>query len=145
MSPLTTAERSLREVTERDFQRRVIDMARSLGWGVTLSARRAMLEEAANYGVEAPPLDGLVFHPHFSMGSEPGWPDLTLVRRRDCRLVFAELKAERGTVSVRQAEVLELLSFVAADMARVSDRPAPQVQVFVWRPSDLDQIAEVLR
>jgi hypothetical protein len=43
-----------------------------------------------------PPLDGLIFHPRYSLGSEPGWPDLTLVRRRDRRLIFAELKSREG-------------------------------------------------
>jgi len=168
-------------VTEAAFQRHVIDQARSLGWGVTLSARKAMLAEAAQYGVEAPPLDGLIYHPHYSLGSEPGWPDLTLVRRRDRRLIFAELKSEKGVLSARQAEVLELLRCLtvppcqcdALEVAGRSGRGMPQtmtnrddqgadhwsdcpvvkvtwgwkarIEVFLWRPADIDTIARTLR
>ncbi len=111
-------------LSEAALQREVINLARSLGWGVTLSARKAMLAEAAQYGVEAPPLDGLVFHPRYSLGSEPGWPDLTLIRRHDRRLLFAELKSEKGVLSPRQAEVLMLLR-------------ACDLEVRLWHPSDL--------
>lgn len=136
--------------TERELQRWIIDQARSLGWGVALSARKAMLAEAAAYRVVPPPLDGLVFHPQYSLGSEPGWPDLTLIRRRDRRLIFAELKAEKGVVSARQAEVLELLRSLADAETWGMLRGEPhqfgaRIEVYVWRPSDVDAIVEVLR
>lgn len=142
---LTDAGRALRSMTEAQLQAEVIRVARSLGWGITLAARRTMLEEAAQYGVEAPPLDGLIYHPRYSLGSEPGWPDLCLVRRRDRRLLFAELKSERGVLSPRQAEVLELLGAITWWPLR-SDGAEPTIAVFVWRPSDLasGRIAEVL-
>lgn len=132
-------------MTERDLQRWVIDQARSLGWGVTLSARRSMLAEAEAYHVDAPPLDGLIFHPQYSLGSEPGWPDLTLIRRRDRRLIFAELKAEKGVVSVRQLEVLELLHSITWRPIRPDVDAEPTIEVYVWRPSYIDQILEALR
>jgi hypothetical protein len=137
-------------MTEHQLQRHVIDQARSLGWGVTLSARKAMLEEAAAYRVEPPPLDGLIFHPQYSLGSEPGWPDLVLIRRRDRRLIFAELKSEKGQLSARQAEVLELLrSLVWVDptksavLAPYADL-LPRIEIYVWRPSDMAEIERVL-
>lgn len=75
-----------------------------------------------------------------------GWPDLTLVRVRDRRLIFAELKAEDGRLRDEQYAVLEILRSLAYD------RPpgdtvtgVPRIEVFVWRPGDLEQIAEVLR
>lgn len=147
---LTDHDRQLRAITERDLQATVIKLARSLGWGVTQSQAKAMAAEAAQYRVETPPLDGLIFHPRYSLGSEPGWPDLTLIRRRDRRLVFAELKAEKGVLSPRQGEVLELLrqlSWPPAARAVHGGDYEPAVQVFVWRPSDLASgaIAEVLR
>lgn len=132
-------------MTERELQRWVIDQARSLGWGVTLSARRAMLAEAEAYRVEPPPLDGLVFHPQYSLGSEPGWPDLTLIRRRDRRLIFAELKAEKGVVSVRQAEVLELLRRLETATRFSGSEGRATIEVFVWRPADVERIVEILR
>lgn len=162
-------------MTEGQLQAEVIKQARSLGWGTTLGARRTMLEEAAAYRVEAPPIDGLIYHPRYSLGSEPGWPDLVLARRIDRRLIFAELKTEKGVLSARQAEVLELLRAVAwprctchgpiaghfgtqeldgvthdSGCALVGggfSRLGPRVEVFVWRPSDLTagRIAEVLR
>jgi hypothetical protein len=48
-------------------------------------------------------------------------------------LVFAELKSERGKLKPEQEAWLEAL------------RQVPGVEVHVWRPSDMDAIAEVLR
>lgn len=71
------------------------------------------------------------YHPQLSKWSERGWPDLALVRPP--RLVFAELKRENGRTTVHQDRWLGLL------------RAVPGVEVFLWRPSDFEQIAEVLR
>lgn len=62
-----------------------------------------------------------------------GFPDLTLVRVRDQRLVFVELKAEDGRLSVEQEDVLMTLT-------------AAGQECHVWRPSDLDsgEITRVL-
>lgn len=60
-----------------------------------------------------------------------GWPDLILVRARDGRLIFAELKADKGRLDDHQHWVLGVLRSAA---------PA-----HVWRPSDWETIAEVLR
>lgn len=134
-------------MTEAQLQAAVINQARSLGWGTTLSARKALLAQVAEIGVEAPPLDGLIYHPRYSLGSEPGWPDLVLVRVRDRRLIFAELKAEKGRLSTRQAEVLELLEAAVATDDHERTETRPLVEVTVWRPSDLASgvITEVLR
>ena len=141
-----SASTTMPTISEAVFQRRVVDKARDLGWGVTLSARKAMLVQVAAYHVEAPPLDGLIFHPRYSLGSEPGWPDLTLIRRRDRRLIFAELKSDTGVLSVRQTEVLELLRCLENGMPVVFGADLhPTIQVFVWRPGDMDEIARVLR
>ena len=146
MTALTAQDQALRDMAEGDLQREVISLARSLGWGTTLSARKKLVEEAKTYGVDPGPLDGLVFHPRYSLGSEPGWPDLTLIRARDRRLVFVELKREKGVLSPRQAEVLELLRSLRHPL-RSNLAGMPTVQVYVWRPSDLASgaIAEVLR
>jgi hypothetical protein len=49
------------------------------------------------------------------------------------RLLFAELKREKGKLSAEQEAWLE-------DLRRV-----PGVEVYVWRPGDMDEIAQVLR
>lgn len=58
-----------------------------------------------------------------------GWPDLLLVRRG--RLIIAELKVPGGMLSTDQKRVLGILDDAG-------------VQVYVWRPSDLAAIVEVL-
>lgn len=73
-----------------------------------------------------------VFHPYDSRRSQRGFPDLTLVRGD--RLVFAELKSEGGRVRPEQVEWLDALGGVGGC-----------VEAFLWRPSDLDAIAGVLR
>lgn len=71
------------------------------------------------------------YHPWLSIHSPRGWPDLALVRPP--RLVLAELKTDKGRTSPAQDTWLELL------------RQVPAVEVFVWRPADIDQVAEILR
>jgi hypothetical protein len=118
-------------MSESEFQASVIKTARDLGWGVSLAAWKRDNAELEAYGQPSAPLEGLVFHPRFSVGSEPGWPDLVLIRRRDQRVLFRELKSDRGVVHPRQAAVLELLSACGLDAA-------------VWRPSDLERIGREL-
>jgi hypothetical protein len=59
----------------------------------------------------------------------PGFPDLTLVRGP--RLVFVELKAETGRTSEAQDAWLAALA-------------AASTEVYVFRPSDLDEVRDVL-
>lgn len=92
-------------LSERDFQRQVLDLAGILGW--------------------------TAYHPMLSKWSERGWPDLAMVRPP--RLVFAELKSEHGRPTPHQERWLALLGACTG------------VEVFLWRPSDLGRIAEVLR
>ena len=60
--------------TEAEFQRHVIALARSLGWGVSESAWKRHVAESASYGLPAPFLDGLIYHTRFSVGSDRPWP-----------------------------------------------------------------------
>jgi hypothetical protein len=71
------------------------------------------------------------YHPWLSIHSPRGWPDLALVRPP--RLVLVELKTDKGRTSPAQDAWLELL------------RQVPGVEVFVWRPADIEQVAGVLR
>lgn len=72
----------------------------------------------------------LVYHPFDSRRSEPGYPDLTMVRRRV--LVFAELKTLKGRLRPEQREWLECLASV------------PGIIVKRWRPSDWSDCVEIL-
>lgn len=91
-------------LTEKDFQERVLHYARLNGW--------------------------LCYHTWNSQRSQPGFPDLTLVRPGE--LVFAELKKETGRVSQAQQGWIDLLDTTEA-------------QAYIWRPSDWPVIEEVLR
>ncbi len=69
------------------------------------------------------------YHPYLSIHSEKGFPDCTLVRER---VVFAELKRESGKLTPYQEEWLSALKDGGAE-------------VYVWRPSQFHEIAEILR
>jgi len=81
--------------TERDFQAKVIEAAQRLGWEVQ-------------------------FH-WSSIHSPRGYPDLTLVRGK--RLLYAELKSEKGTITLAQNHWLEVL------------KETGKCEVYIWRPS----------
>lgn len=85
-------------MSEAALQSRVLGHARALGW--------------------------LAYHTHDSRGSQPGFPDLVLVSERRARVLYRELKTERGRVSAEQARWLHALTAAGADAA-------------VWRPMDL--------
>lgn len=110
------------------------------------AAARAMTEDqllAAVLGTPRKPGLALAlgwrgYHTHRSEHSPAGFPDLCLVK--DGRLVFAELKTERGKTTEDQDGWLEDLGIVE-DVARhrttVEDAHRPIVSVYLWRPSDL--------
>jgi hypothetical protein len=109
-------------ISEKDFQSQVRDLARRFGWDLVFHAMQP-------------------FH-----AAERGWPDLVLVRTRDRRLIFAELKAEAGKLSDRQVEVLDMLRTVQQPLANlISGHLLPRIEVHVWRPSDYDIVLEILR
>ena len=73
----------------------------------------------------------LYYHTWRSTHSPAGFPDCVMVRGK--RLVIAELKSEKGIVSEKQQEWLDAL------------RQVPAVEVFLWRPDDLEEIVEALK
>jgi hypothetical protein len=91
-------------VTEKQFMAAVIEMAQMLGW--------------------------LVYHTHESRRSEAGFPDLVCVRRD--RVVFIELKTEKGRLSEDQERWLAALGLAGAE-------------VRCWRPSDWPEIEAALQ
>ena len=90
--------------TERYFQNEVCKMATQLGW--------------------------VWFHVVDSFHCAAGFPDLVMVR--GARVVFAELKTEKGKIEPEQAKWLKLLE------------PTP-VEQYLWRPSMIDEIVRILR
>ena len=94
-------------ITEADFQSRVIDLARVLGYRVAhfRPARTANGWRTA-------------------MTGNPGWPDLVLLKQG--RLILAELKSEKGMLAPDQAQWQAELSMVPGVHAvtwRPSDWP----------------------
>lgn len=91
------------DMTERELTAQVVELAALLGWSR--------------------------YHTWRSKHSAAGFPDETLWKGR--RLVFAELKTQKGRVSDAQRRVLEGLA----------ETPA---EVYLIRPLDLDEFATVL-
>jgi hypothetical protein len=87
---------------ERFWQQQVVALARTLGYRS--------------------------YHTLRSKGSQPGYPDLTLVRDR---VVFLELKTESGKTTGKQKEWLSALERAGAD-------------VYVVRPRHMQALATVL-
>jgi hypothetical protein len=79
----------------------------------------------------------LCYHTHDSRRSVPGLPDLCMVEKnggdQPSRLIFAELKSDKGRLTAAQSEWLQALGQV------------PHVEVYCWRPADWDEIVDVLR
>jgi len=92
-------------MTEAELQRQVIDLAEALGW--------------------------LVYHTYNSRRSQRGFPDLCLVK--GTRLMFVELKREKGKLSAYQQEWLRAID----DAKRVDWR--------IVRPSSFDTLADDLK
>ena len=109
-----------KSMTEDQLLTNVLDAARKLGWR-SVHFRPAKTEKGWRTAVQ---------------GDGKGFPDLVLANGR--RLLFVELKSERGKPSAEQDIWLAVL--------RVSGVAGP-VQTFIWRPSNWYSCAieEVLR
>lgn len=87
-----------------------------------------VVEMARHYGYR-------VYHTFDSRRSTAGYPDLTIVGtspKGRPRCIFAELKSERGKLSAAQEEWLDLLKQSGQE-------------VYVWRPSQWDEIEKALQ
>lgn len=103
------------KISERDFLKQVIDLAHIFGWKIA-HFRPAKTEHGWRTAVQA---DGA------------GFPDIVMVRPP--RLIFAELKSDKGKLTKTQAQWLWELRKVAG------------IEVYIWRPRKFDRIIERLQ
>lgn len=103
------------EVSERQFQQAVIQMARHLGWSVWHhhdSRRQAGGRLVGDLDAK-------------------GWPDLALARDR---LLLRELKTEKGRLSREQQQTIDTLKLRPA--VRAQDLRQVLVHRIRWRPPE---------
>ncbi len=100
-------------LSESAFQTCLVNWARKHGWLVHHA--RTARESSGRY---ATPIQG-----------DKGFPDLVLVK--EGRVVFAELKSERGRIKPDQVRWRDAITKGA-------------VEYYLWRPSDWERILEVL-
>lgn len=102
-------------MTEKELRTSIVRAAREFGWRV--------------------------YFTWSSMHSPAGFPDLCMVRGD--RLIFAELKSEKGKVTAEQLGWLEALSSChVGAQPRVSMGHA--LEVYVWMPADLEDAYRIL-
>lgn len=120
---------SPREGPELQLQRQLVQLAEMLGW--EHMAVRPMMTK--NQGYRTGTIGTMA----------KGWPDLVLVRPRDRRLLFVELKgSKRDKLRPEQERVIgEVLLPLAGDHPAALTR----IGVHVWRPEDWPEIEKVLR
>lgn len=97
-------KRNTLEISESTWKSHILRLARQCGWRA-YSAR-------------------------YSLGCDPGWPDLILCRPP--RIIAVELKSDKGRVRPEQDEWLAVLE-------------ACGVKSYIWRPRDIEHVMEVLR
>jgi VRR-NUC domain-containing protein len=97
--------------TEEAFERTLEETAEALGWKV--------------------------YHTRYSLRSKKGFPDVVMARPgrggSRGRVIFAELKSARGSVSDDQADWLAVLE------------RCPGVEVYVWQPHQWPEIEACLK
>ncbi|GAH34197.1 unnamed protein product [marine sediment metagenome] len=105
------------EITEKQFEAQVKDLAKLFGWKY--------------------------YHTWQSIHSPAGFPDVVMVRPP--RLIFAELKSEEGKVSLGQQEWLEILKQCQKLILLNHTQTLMLPEVYLWRPSQIEEIAGILR
>lgn len=126
------------DLTEAAFQRRVVRLARAYGWRIYHAPDNRPAVSAK----------GKRQRPQSMVDSTAkGFPDLVLLR--DQRLIVAELKTRTGRLRPGQREWLDTFAELGDRIVRldgtVAQEHRPQVKAYVWRPSDWDELHEILR
>jgi hypothetical protein len=103
---------------EADWQRTIVDLARTLGWMAlhVADSRKEVVDRRTRQRCLVGDRDAA------------GLPDWLFIRDR---VLFVELKRQDGQLSARQREVLNALEEAGAEW-------------FVWRPADYDEAIQVL-
>ncbi len=96
-------------LTEKQFEGQVKHLARLFGWKY--------------------------YHTWRSIHSPAGFPDVVMVRPP--RLIFAELKSEKGELTNEQEEW-------ATELQAIADHSLG-VMYFIWKPTDWERILEILK
>lgn len=102
-------------VLERDFAKQVESILNIFGW--TWKHDLPAVRQSGRWAT--------------AFKGTAGFPDYIAVR--GSRVICAELKNEKGRLSEGQKQWIDLLE------------QSGKVEVYVWRPSDLQKIAETLR
>lgn len=105
------------EITEKQLEAQVKDLAKLFGWKY--------------------------YHTWRSIHSPAGFPDGVMVRPP--RLIFAEFKSERGKVSLKQQEWLEILKQCQKLILLSHTQTLMMPEVYLWRPHMIEEIAGILR
>lgn len=92
-------------ITEQAFQQNILELAHLTGW--------------------------LTYHTFDSRRSQPGFPDMVMVK--DSSLLFVETKSEKGKPSPEQMRWLEAL------------RNVERISSHLWKPTDWHTLEHVLK
>jgi hypothetical protein len=104
-------------ISEEDFHRNIVQLAQTTHWRIH--------HDRGDY--------------RQCIAGDPGFPDLVLAR--DGRVIFAELKSETGVLSASQVGWLGALIGEPWIGAPNFQR---DIEVYVWRPADIERIAKIL-
>lgn len=85
------------------------------------------------------------YHPWLSIHSTGGYPDCTLLHAKKRRLIFVELKADGKDLRPDQQAWIDDLRLLSGSLADGRENPVVDIEVYVWHPSDIDEIWEILR
>lgn len=118
---------------ETDFRSQVVDLAETFGWRVFYVEQSTRWSEKAQRRIRNINIRG------------QGFPDLTLCRARDGRLLFSELKRDVGPKGGTGGHVGHVAPTSEQQAWMDALRAVPCVEVYLWRPADMDEIARVLR
>lgn len=110
------------KMTEREWQSKIVMLAKSCGWRVSHFRPARTADGGWRTAVQ---YDGA------------GFPDLVMVHATRGLIYFVELKSEDGRMSAAQWDWLQEIELAARDTDS-------QVRGMVWRPSDWPKVAEML-